>query len=428
MLTKTFWELTHPEDLEASVAAFEGLWRGEIPDYSMEKRYVRKDGSPVWVDVTVSLHRDASGLPSDAIAIVQDITERRRLEAELLRAKEAAEAANRSKDEFLANVSHEIRTPFGAMLGMTELVLATPLTDDQRQCLDTVKSAADSLLGLVEDLLDFEKIEAGMLELAPADFSLRRVLDDTLRPLAVPARAKGLTLSSDVAPDVPDALVGDAGRLRQVLTNLVGNAVKFTKQGEAAVRVELVDRPADEGEAVLRFAVRDTGIGIPPDGRERIFRAFEQQDSSTTRRYGGTGLGLTIAARLVGLMGGRITVESEPGRGSTFAFTARFGRQSHPPQAVVARPSVVSPEVTAPGPILAPLHILVAEDSDFNSRHLERLLGRQGHHIRLAKDGREALALLGIGGHRDGVEVPRRTTSTCCSSTSTCRNSTASRS
>ena len=164
-----------------------------------------------------------------------------------------------------------------------------------------------------------------------------------MRTLVVRAQAKGLELVCDVHPDAPDALVGDAGRLRQVLLNLIGNAIKFTKQGEVAVRVEVAEGTASEGEAVLRFAVSDTGIGIPPDGRERIFRAFEQADSSTTRRYGGTGLGLTIAARLVGLMGGTIGVESEPGRGSTFAFTARFGRQPHPPDRVDARPSDVFP-------------------------------------------------------------------------------------
>ena len=270
----------------------------------MEKRYVRKDGSLVWVDLFVSLQRDAAGEPAYAIAIVQDISERKRLEAELRQAKEAAEAANRAKDEFLANVSHEIRTPMNAILGMTELALDTPLTEDQRQCLKTVKSAADNLLGIINDLLDFSKIEAGKLELDPADFSLRAALGDTLRALAVRAHKKGLELVCHVQPDVPDALVGDAGRLRQVLLNLVGNAIKFTEQGEVVVRVEVAGEPAAEGAVGLRFAVRDTGIGIPPDKQETIFRAFEQEDTSTTRKYGGTGLGLTIAARLVALMGG----------------------------------------------------------------------------------------------------------------------------
>ena len=273
--------------------------------------------------------RDAEGRAVRFMMSAVDITDMKRAEEVLRRAKDAAEAASRAKDEFLANVSHEIRTPMNAILGMTELALDTPLTDDQRQCLSTVKTAAENLLGIINDLLDFSKIEAGKLELEPADFALRAAVGDTLRALAVRAHRKGLELIYDVQPDVPDALVGDAGRLRQVLLNLVGNAIKFTEEGEVVVRVEVAGEPAAE-EMGVRFAVSDTGIGIPPDKQEKVFRAFEQEDTSTTRRYGGTGLGLSIAARLVALMGGTITVQSEPGRGSTFAFTAKFGRQPHP--------------------------------------------------------------------------------------------------
>ena len=372
--------LGHPDDLVRVDAAVAACLAGETEEIRVENRIRHKDGSYHWLLTLGKAMRDASGRPVRLIGTVLDITERKRAEEELRRAKEAAEAANRAKDEFLANVSHEIRTPFGAILGMTELVLDTPLTDDQRQCLETVKSAADSLLGLVDDLLDFEKIEAGKLELVPADFSLRPMMADALRALAVRAQKKGLELVWNVEPDVPDALVGDAGRLRQVLLNLVGNAIKFTKQGEVAVRVEVADGPAPGEEAVLRFTVADTGIGIPPDGRERIFRAFEQADSSTTREYGGTGLGLTIAARLVGLMGGRSRVESEPGKGSTFTFTARFGRQPTSPRSeVVARPSDVdSTRRLRRPPPSTPLRILVAEDSEFNVRHLAAAAGQAG--------------------------------------------------
>ena len=363
LLQRTGQEITHPDDLDAGVDLAEALLQGESPGFTLEKRYVRRDDSPVWVELSVSLQRDGAGKPDYFIGIVQDISNRKRLEGELRQAKEAAEAANRAKDEFLANVSHEIRTPMNAILGMTELVLDTPLEEDQRQGLKTVKSAADSLLGIINDLLDFSKIEAGKLELVPADFSLRGAVGDTLRALAVRAHKKGLELIYQVQPDVPDALIGDAGRLRQVLLNLAGNAVKFTDEGEVVVRVEVEgDGPAPSpgaGEVGLRFTVRDTGIGIPPDQQAHIFRAFEQEDTSTTRKYGGTGLGLTIASRLVALMGGTISVDSAPGSGSTFAFTAHFGRQPHPPEPGPAQPPLS----------LHNLPVLVVDDNATN-RHI----------------------------------------------------------
>ena len=387
LLEMTFQEITHPDDLDASVGSLTELLYGESQGLRHEKRYVRKNGSPVWVELFTSLQRDAAGKPAYAIAVVQDISERKRLDAELRQAKEAAEAANRAKDEFLANVSHEIRTPMNAILGMTDLALETELTEDQRQSLRTVKSAADSLLSIINDLLDFAKIEAGKLELAPVDFSLRAAVGDSLRALAVRAHTKGLELACNIQPDVPDALLGDAGRLRQVLLNLIGNAIKFTERGEVEVRVSVdketrrqgdkdKGRPGGEETAAasvslspclpvsLSFEVRDTGIGIPPADQERIFRAFEQEDTSTTRRYGGTGLGLTIASRLVALMGGEITVDSEPSRGSTFAFTARFGRQVSLLQQGAARPPL----------LLKDLPVLIVDDNATNRRILEEWL------------------------------------------------------
>ena len=364
LVGKTVPEVTHPDDLAATLTLFGALMRGEVPTFSMEMRFSGKDGSIVSTYLTASLQRDEAGNPAYAIVMVQDISELKRLEGELRRAKEAAEAANHAKDEFLANVSHEIRTPMNAILGMTELALDTPLADEQRRFLGTVKSAADSLLGILNDLLDFSKIEAGKLELDPADFSLRATLGDTLRTMAMRGHKKGLELASCVQPDVPDALIGDAGRLRQVLLNLVGNALKFTEEGEVVVGVEAVDEAAPDGEIRLRFVVSDTGVGIPLDKQETIFRAFEQEDSSTTRRYGGTGLGLTIATRLVNLMHGTITVESEPGRGSTFAFTALFGRQPHPPEPVANGPPV----------LLHNLPVLIVDDNATNRRILEEWL------------------------------------------------------
>src|SRR6266480_2662142 len=229
LLQKTFQDITHPDDVALGVSALAALLRGQSPSIEHEKRYIRKDGSPVWVELFISLQRDAAGEPAYAIAVIQDISERKRLDAELRQAKEAAEAANRAKDDFLANVSHEIRTPMNAIIGMAELTLDTPLTDEQRSNLNIVLSSAEGLLGLINDLLDFSKIEAGRLELEEADFSLRTVLNQTLRALALRAHKKGMELACQVEADVPDGLVGDGNRLRQVLLNLIGNAIKFTE-------------------------------------------------------------------------------------------------------------------------------------------------------------------------------------------------------
>ncbi len=282
-------------------------------------------------------------------------------QAECRRAQEAAEAANHAKDEFLANVSHEIRTPMNAILGMTELVLDTPLGAGQRDSLTTVRSAARNLLGSIDDLLDFSKIEAGKLTLDPVDFGLRAAISETLRALAERAHRKGLELFCDVESGVPDALIGDIGRLRQVLINLVGNAIKFTEHGEIAVRVQLAH---EHDEAVdLRFSVRDTGIGIPRDKQAKIFQAFEQEDTSTTRRYGGTGLGLTIAARLIALMAGELSVDSDAGSGSTFTFTARLSRQRQPSEKSFAWLLA-----------LRGLRVLVIDDNETSRSHLESWL------------------------------------------------------
>ena len=250
---------------------------------------------------------------------------RRAEEAEELR--QAAEAANRAKDEFLANVSHEIRTPMNAILGITELMLEGSLSASQRQSLNMVRSAATRLLGTVDGLLDFSKIEAGKLELVPEDFRLRELLGETTLALAANAHIKGLELICDVHEDVPDRLTGDPDRLRQVVINLVGNAIKFTEAGEVVLAVTRAGGSHDGDGVLLRFSVRDTGIGIPKQRQKAIFRAFEQEDASTARRYGGTGLGLTIAARLVALLGGEINVESSPGHGSTFTFSAALRLQ-----------------------------------------------------------------------------------------------------
>ena len=369
-----------PPEFAAEARADEiALMETGVPVIGKEEPEHTADGEPVWLSSTKLPLRDKSGEVVGMFGLSRDITPQKRAAEVMAEAKEAAEAASRAKSDFLANMSHEIRTPMNSIMGMTELVLQSELTPSQKDYLDIVYGSAESLLSVINEILDFSKIEAGKLELSPENIALRDEVGDTLQSLALRAHSKGLELAWDIRPDVPDFFYADPGRLRQILVNLIGNAIKFTSQGEVVLEVS-VERKLTAATR-LHFVVRDTGIGIAKSDLGSIFDAFEQADNSTTRRFEGTGLGLAITKRVVEIMNGRVWVESEAGKGSQFHFIIDLPHGAAPQEAPPSQ------EVD-----LSRVHVVIVDDNATNRRILRDMLESWGMKVRTASNGPDAIA------------------------------------
>jgi PAS domain S-box-containing protein len=391
-------ETIHPDDRNRVVTSLQTLVRSGEDFWSGEYRFHRADGSYADVFDRGYILRDHEGRAVRMIGSIMDITQLKR-ELELTRAHDAALESARLKSQFLANMSHEIRTPMNSIIGMTDILLHTELTSEQREFMEIVRVSGESLLTVINDILDFSKIEAGKLTFEILDFEPRTVVEEMVAMLLEQTHAKNLRLSTTVAADVPVAMRGDPGRLRQVLTNLVSNAVKFTSQGGVDLRI--AKESESDTHVVLRFEVADTGIGVPEEARACLFQPFSQVDASTTRKHGGTGLGLAICKQLVDLMDGQIGCDSVPHKGSTFWFTARFERPSPAPSPheisleIIQKPvNPLAPQL--PGDVRQRMRILIVEDNAFNQKVVLRQVREMGFGADAVANGLEALKALHI--------------------------------
>jgi PAS domain S-box-containing protein len=375
----TFADITHPDDLDADMDHVRSLLAGRVRFYQMEKRYFHRDGHIVWVRLTASVVRDAAGVPLHFVSQLEDITERKQLTESLAKARDEALMASRMKSEFLANMSHEIRTPMNGIIGMSGLLMETPLTPDQREIGGVIQHSVESLLNIINDILDFSKMEAGKMRIEASNFDLRELAEEALVLLATQAHEKKIELVNDFDERIDCLLVGDAGRLRQVFINLLGNALKFTQQGEVRLRIRQLAR--NESGLTLRCEVSDTGIGIPRESQGRLFQPFTQADGTSTRRYGGTGLGLAITRQLTELMGGVIGFESEPDKGSCFWIEIPL--------------PIGGPRLTTEAPsIPAGRRVLVVDDNANNRAILLRQLGGFGLEVEAIDAPQDAIPRL----------------------------------